>query len=74
MGQTQIKVDLHPPTHFGVKVSPIEHEYSIGLMEARKHSLYLMRFAAKLWLSFVHINSKMRVHNQRFESDFSASK
>ena len=39
----------------GVKVSPIGHECSVGLMEARKHPLYLMRLAAKLWLSFVHM-------------------
>jgi hypothetical protein len=41
----------------GVKVSPIGHECSVGLMEARKHSLYLMRLAAKLWLSYVHMPS-----------------
>jgi len=39
----------------GVKVSPIGHECSVGLMEARKHTLYLMRLMAKLWLSFVHM-------------------
>lgn len=41
----------------GVKVSPIGHECSIGLMEVRKHPLYLMRFVAKLWLSLVHMPS-----------------
>jgi hypothetical protein len=41
----------------GVRVSPIGHECSIGLMEARKYPSYLMRFAAKLWLSFVHMPS-----------------
>ncbi|MBR1144154.1 hypothetical protein [Bradyrhizobium sp. AUGA SZCCT0431] len=39
----------------GVKASPIGRECSIGLMEARKHPLYLMRFAARLWHSFVHM-------------------
>ena len=41
----------------GVKTSPIGHECSIGLMEAREHSLYLMRFVAKLWLSYVRMPS-----------------
>jgi hypothetical protein len=41
----------------GVKISPIGHECSIGLMEARKHPLYLMRLASKLWLTFVHMPS-----------------
>jgi hypothetical protein len=41
----------------GVRVSPIGHECSIGLMEARKHPLYLMRFVAKLWLTFMRMPS-----------------
>ena len=41
----------------GVKVSPIGHECSVGMMEARKHPLYLMRFVAKVWLSLVHMPS-----------------
>src|SRR5712691_2072959 len=41
----------------GVKVSPIGHECSVGLMEARKHPLYLMRLVAKLWHSYVHMPS-----------------
>jgi len=44
----------------GVKTSPIGHECSIGLMEAREHRLYLMRFAAKLWLSLVHMPSVIK--------------
>lgn len=44
----------------GVKASPIGHECSVGLMEARRHPLYLMRFAAKLWLSFVHMPAVTR--------------
>jgi hypothetical protein len=43
--------------NIGVKTSPIGHECSIGLMEARKHPLYLMRLAAKLWLTSVHMPS-----------------
>ncbi len=39
----------------GVKASPIGHECSIGLMEARKHPLYLMRLVAKLWHSLVRM-------------------
>ena len=49
----------------GVKHSPIGHECSIGLMEARKHPLYLMRLAAKLWLSFVQMPAVIR----RYRSD-----
>jgi hypothetical protein len=50
----------------GVKVSPIGHECSIGLMEARDHPLYLMRFVAKLWHSFVHMPSVV----EKYRSDF----
>lgn len=50
----------------GVKVSPIGHECSIGLMEARNHPLYLMRFVAKLWHSFVHMPSVV----EKYRSDF----
>jgi hypothetical protein len=50
----------------GVKVSPIGHECSIGLMEARRHPLYLMRFVAKLWLSFVHMPPVI----EKYRSDF----
>jgi hypothetical protein len=39
----------------GVKASPIGHECSVGLMEAREHRLYLMRFVAKAWLSLVQM-------------------
>jgi len=39
----------------GVKVSPIGHECSVGLMEARKYPLYVMRLAAKLWHAYVHM-------------------
>jgi lysophospholipase L1-like esterase len=44
----------------GVKASPIGHECSIGLMEARKHPLYLMRLVAKLWHSHVHMPAVLR--------------
>jgi hypothetical protein len=44
----------------GVKASPIGHECSIGLMEARKHPLYLMRLGAKLWHSLVYMPSVIR--------------
>ena len=41
----------------GVKVSPIGHECSVGLMEAREHPLYVMRLVAKLWYAYVHMPS-----------------
>jgi lysophospholipase L1-like esterase len=46
----------------GVKASPIGHECSVGLMEARKHSLYLMRLVAKLWLTLVQMPSLVEKH------------
>jgi hypothetical protein len=46
--------------NIGVRTSPIGHECSVGLMEARKHSLYVARFAAKLWHSLVHMPSVIR--------------
>lgn len=57
----------------GVKASPIGHECSIGLIEARKYPLYLMRLVAKLWHSHVHMPSVIR----KYQSDlvlFSYSK
>jgi hypothetical protein len=50
----------------GVKASPIGHECSAGLMEARKHSMYLMRLAAKLWHSHVHMPPVIRKHRSEF--------
>jgi hypothetical protein len=44
----------------GVKVSPVGHECSSGLIDARQHSLYLMRFVAKFWHSFVHMPLTIR--------------
>lgn len=44
----------------GVKASPIGHECSTGLIEARKYPLYLMRLVAKLWHSLVHMPSVIR--------------
>ena len=41
--------------NIAVKSSPILREFSIGLMEAREHRLYLMRFVAKFWHSYVHM-------------------
>ncbi|MDP3077059.1 hypothetical protein [Bradyrhizobium sp.] len=49
----------------GVRTSPIGHECSMGLMEARKHPLYMMRFAAKLWHSYVHMPAVM----EKYRSD-----
>jgi hypothetical protein len=48
-----------------VKVSPIGHECSVGLMEAREHRLYLVRFAAKLWHSLVHMPAVIK----QYQSD-----
>jgi hypothetical protein len=39
----------------GVKVSPIGHECSAGLMQAREHPLYVMRLVAKLWHTYVRM-------------------
>ncbi|MFB9268560.1 hypothetical protein ACFFWD_36490 [Bradyrhizobium erythrophlei] len=46
--------------NIGVRASPIGHECSVGLMQARAHSLYLTRFAAKTWLSLVHMPAVIR--------------
>lgn len=51
----------------GVRVSPIGHECSVGLMEARKYQSYLMRFAAKLWHSQVHMPAVIRANRSDFE-------
>ncbi|MFO1107597.1 MAG: hypothetical protein U1E61_00285 [Bradyrhizobium sp.] len=48
--------------NIGVKASPIGHACSVGLMEVRQHTLYLMRFAAKLWLSFVRMPAAIEVN------------
>jgi len=48
--------------NIGVRHSPIGHECSVGLMRARNHSLYLMRFVAKLWLTFVRMPSVIDKH------------
>ena len=50
----------------GVKASPIGRECSLGLMEARKHPLYLMRFAARLWHSFVHMPAVVEKNRSDF--------
>ena len=50
----------------GVKVSPLGHQCSTGLMEAREHPLYLMRFVAKLWLILVQMPSMI----EKYQSDF----
>ena len=44
----------------GVRASPIGHECSVGLMEAREHPLYLMRLVTKLWHSHVHMPAVLR--------------
>ena len=46
--------------NIGVKISPVGHECSIGLMQVREHTLYLTRFAAKLWLTSVHMPAVIR--------------
>ena len=50
----------------GVKASPIGRECSLGLMEARKHPLYLMRFAARVWHSFVHMPAVVEKNRSDF--------
>jgi hypothetical protein len=51
----------------GVKVSPIGHECSVGLMEARQHPLYVMRLVAKLWHAHVRMPAVIEQHR---ESEF----
>lgn len=51
--------------NIGVKASPIGHECSVGLMEAREHPLYLTRFVVKAWLSLVHMPAVIK----KFRSD-----
>jgi hypothetical protein len=50
--------------NIGVKASPIGHECSVGLMEARNHPLYLMRFVAKLWHSYVYMPSVIEKYRE----------
>src|SRR4051812_9363046 len=50
----------------GVKASAIGHACSVGLMEARKQPLYLMRFVAKLWLYLVHMPSVIEKYRSNF--------
>ena len=57
----------------GVKVSPIGHECSVGLMETRQHALYLMRLVAKLWLSYVHIPAVIEANRSHDLEIFSYS-
>jgi hypothetical protein len=59
--------------NIGVKASPIGHECSVGLMEARKHPLFVMRLAAKLWHSYVHMPSVIARHRSDLDM-FSYSK
>lgn len=48
----------------GVKASPLGHECSVGLLEVRDHALYLTRFVAKLWLSFVHMPAMVKKYRR----------
>ena len=57
----------------GVKVSPIGHECSVGLMEARKHPLYLMRLAAKLWHAYVFMPAMIEIYRGSDPTLFSYS-
>jgi lysophospholipase L1-like esterase len=46
--------------NIGVRVSPVGHECSAGLMQVREHALYLTRFVSKLWLTSVHMPAVIR--------------
>jgi len=59
--------------NIGVKASPIGHECSVGLIEARNHPLYLMRFVAKLWHSYVHMPSVIEKYRESDLTLFSYS-
>jgi hypothetical protein len=57
----------------GVKVSPIGHECSVGLMEARQHPLYVMRLVAKLWHAYVRMPSVIEKYRGSDLAPFSYS-
>src|SRR4051812_45466253 len=57
----------------GVKVSPIGHACSVGLMETRQHALYLTRLVSKLWLSHVSIPAVIEANRSRDLEIFSWS-
>jgi lysophospholipase L1-like esterase len=57
----------------GVKVSPIGHACSVGLMETRRHALYLTRLLSKLWLSHVSIPAVIEANRSRDLEIFSWS-
>jgi lysophospholipase L1-like esterase len=58
----------------GVKVSPIGHECSTGLMAVRQHTLYLTRLVSKLWLSYVHIPAVIEANRSHDLEIFSYSR
>lgn len=58
----------------GVKVSPVGHECSVGLMEVREHALYLTRFVAKVWLTSVHMPAVMKKYQTETFGLFDYSK
>ena len=58
----------------GVKVSPIGHECSAGLMQAREHPLYVMRLVAKLWHAYVYMPSVIEKYRGSDLALFSYSK
>jgi hypothetical protein len=58
----------------GVKVSPIGHECSVGLMQAREHPLYLMRLVAKLWHTYVRMPAVIEKYRGSDLTLFSYSK
>lgn len=51
--------------NIAVKSSPIFREYTIGLMKAREHRLYLMRLVAKLWHLNVHMSILFKKNRAR---------
>ena len=57
----------------GVKVSPIGHACSVGLMQTRQHALYLTRLVSKLWLSYVSIPAVIEANRSRDLEIFSWS-
>lgn len=60
--------------NIGVKVSPVGHECSVGLMQVRNHALYLTRFISKLWLTSVHMPAVMEKYQGRTFALFDYSK
>lgn len=48
--------------NIGVRVSPVGHECSVGLMQVREHALFITRLMTKIWLTSVHMPAVIEQH------------